>query len=152
MLLGKLEAGEDHPFCFAHVVRQGQALIGRQYSAWRSLLNAGTHLSFGSDCPVEPLNPLYGIYAAVTRQRPDGTPPGGWYPEERLTVEEAVRDFTVGPAYTSGEEMLKGSIAPGKLADLVVLDRDIFSLPPAAILEAHVDYTILGGRIVFSKA
>ncbi len=120
--------------------------------AWRSLLNAGTHLSFGSDCPVEPLNPLYGIYAAVTRQRPDGTPAGGWYPEERLTVEEAVRGFTLGPAYASGEEALKGSVAPGKLADLVVLDRDIFGLPPAAIIEARVDHTILGGRIVYSRA
>jgi len=118
--------------------------------AWRSLLNSGAHLAFGSDCPVEPLNPLFGIYAAVTRQRPDGTPPGGWYPQEKLTVEEAVHGFTLGAAFASGEERIKGSIAVGKLADLVVLSQDIFALPPQEILRTQADYTVLDGKIVYA--
>ena len=119
--------------------------------AWRSLLKSGAKLSFGSDCPVEPLNPLYGIYAAATRQARDGTPDGGWYPEERLSIEEAVRGFTLGPAYASGEEKLKGSITPGKLADLVALSQDILALPPAEILCTQVDYTILDGKLVYAR-
>jgi len=107
--------------------------------AWRSLLDAGTHLAFGSDCPVETLDPLAGIHAAVTRRRADGYPgPGGWYPEERITVEEAVRAYTLGAAYASGEERIKGSIVPGKLADLTVLSQDIFAIEPMAILETKV--------------
>jgi predicted amidohydrolase YtcJ len=119
--------------------------------AWRSLLDSGAKLSFGSDCPVESLNPLYGIYAAVTRQRQNGAPSGGWYPKERLSINEAVRGFTLGPAYASGEEKIKGSIAPGKLADLVALSQDIFALSPTEILHTQADYTILDGRIVYAR-
>jgi len=118
--------------------------------AWRSLLDAGTHLAFGSDCPVETLDPLAGIHAAVTRRRADGYPgPGGWYPEERITVEEAVRAYTLGAAYASGEERIKGSIVPGKLADLTVLSQDIFAIEPMAILETKVVATMLDGRFVY---
>jgi hypothetical protein len=118
--------------------------------AWRSLLDAGTVLAFGSDCPVESLDPLAGIHAAVTRRRADGSPgPEGWHPEERITVEEAVRAYTLGAAYASGEEREKGSIAPGKLADLVVLSQDIFAIPPMAILETEVEATILDGQFVY---
>jgi len=118
--------------------------------AWRSLLEAGTVLAFGSDCPVETLDPLAGIHAAVTRRRADGSPgPEGWHPGERITVEDAVRAYTLGAACASGEEREKGSIAPGKLADLVVLSQDIFAVPPMAILETGVEATILDGQFVY---
>ena len=121
--------------------------------AWRSLLDAGTVLAFGSDCPVEPLDPLAGIHAAVTRRRADGSPgPEGWHPGERITVQDAVRAYTLDAAYASGEEREKGSITPGKLADLEVLSQDIFAIPPTAILETEVEATILDGQFVYRRA
>jgi predicted amidohydrolase YtcJ len=120
--------------------------------AWRSLLDAGTVLAFGSDCPVETFEPLAGIHAAVTRRRADGFPgPEGWHPEQRITVPDAVRAYTVGAAYASGEEREKGSIAPGKLADLVVLSQDIFAIPAMSILGTEVEATILGGQFVYGS-
>lgn len=119
--------------------------------AWRSLLDHGAILTFGSDSPVEPLDPWAGIHAAVTRQRADGTPQGGWFPEERLTVEEAVRAYTWGNAFAAGETHLKGTLEEGKVADLIVIDRDIFQIPPAEILGTQVEMTILGGEIVYAK-
>jgi hypothetical protein len=92
-----------------------------------------------------------GIHAAVTRQRASGEPEGGWHPQERLTVAEAVHAYTLGAAYASGEERAKGSIAPGKLADLVVLSRDIFEIRPEEILEAEVLYTIFDGHVVYER-
>ena len=121
--------------------------------AWRSLLQAGTVLAFGSDCPVESLDPLRGIHAAVTRRRPDGSPgEEGWYPEQRLTVAEAVRAYTRGAAYAAGQEAVAGSITPGKLADLVVLSRDIFTCDPMDILDTEVLATVLDGRFVHRAA
>ena len=118
--------------------------------AWRKLLNTGARLTFGSDCPVEVMDPLAGIHAAITRRRADGYPgPDGWRSEECLTVEEAVRGFTIGAAYASGEENLKGSLTPGKLADLVVLSRDIFAVPPMEIVETRVEATIFDGQVVY---
>jgi predicted amidohydrolase YtcJ len=117
--------------------------------AWKSLLNAGARLAFGSDAPVESFDPLLGIHAAVTRQRPNGEPTGGWYPEQRLSVSEAVHGYTLGAAYSSGEENDKGSVSVGKLADLAVLSQDIFRIPPEEILNTRVVATILDGRIVF---
>lgn len=120
--------------------------------AWRSLLEAGTVLAFGSDCPVEDLNPFLGIHAAVTRRRTDGSPgPEGWYPEQRLTVEEAVRAYTLGAAHAVGLEARLGTLAPGKLADLVVLDRDIFTCDPMAIAETQVVATMIGGQFVYGE-
>jgi predicted amidohydrolase YtcJ len=120
--------------------------------AWRSLLEAGTALAFGSDAPVENVSPLAGIHAAVTRRRADGYPgPEGWYPEQALTVEQAVRAYTMGAAYASGEEQLKGSLRPGKLADLVVLDRDIFQIEPMEILHTKVLATMVGGQFVYQR-
>ena len=121
--------------------------------AWRSLLDAGTHLAFGSDAPVEDPSPLQGIHAAVTRRRPDGSPgPQGWYPEQRITATEAVYAYTMGAAYASGEEMQKGSLTPGKLADLVVLDRDILITDPMDILHTRVLGTMIGGEFVYRNA
>ena len=116
---------------------------------FRDMLDAGVPLAFGSDAPVSDSNPLWGIHAAVTRQRRDGTPEGGWYPDQRLTVDEAVWGFTMGPALASGQQALLGSIAPGKLADLVVLERDIFTIDPMEIHQVPVTMTVLNGRVVY---
>ena len=117
--------------------------------AWRSMLDAGAVLAFGSDWPVAPLDPLSGIAAAVTRATLDGKNPGGWFPEQRLTVEEALRAYTQGCAYAAFEEKDKGTIWPGKFADLDVLSEDLFRIPPARIKDARVEMTIVGGRVVY---
>jgi len=124
-------------------------------AAWvytfRSLMEAGVQVIFGSDSPVSDPNPLWGIHAAVTRTRQDGTPAGGWYPAERVTVDQAVRAYTLAPALATGQGDLLGSISPGKLADLVVLDRDIYSLEPREIASARVDLTVFDGQVVFER-
>jgi hypothetical protein len=119
--------------------------------AWRSLLDSGAHLAFGSDCPVETMDPLQGIHAAVTRRRADGRPgPEGWTPAQRLSVTQAVHAYTLGAAYASGESGIKGSITPGKLADLLVLSRDIFRIPPEEILEAAPYMMVFDGQLVLN--
>ncbi|HEY8742429.1 MAG TPA: amidohydrolase, partial [Chloroflexota bacterium] len=120
--------------------------------AWRSILASGAALAFGSDCPVETLDVLQGLYAAVTRRRADGEPPAGWYPDQCLRLPEALHAYTLGAAYAAGREAELGSLAPGKLADITVLDRDILSLPPEALLEADVRATIVVGRVVYDAA
>ena len=117
--------------------------------AWRSMLDAGAPLAFGSDWPVAPLSPILGIYAAVTRATLDGKHPDGWFPEQRLTVEEALRAYTQGSAYAAFQENEKGSIAPGKLGDVVVISDDLFTIPPAKIKDARVVMTVMGGKIVY---
>ncbi|MGQ9850932.1 MAG: amidohydrolase [Aggregatilineaceae bacterium] len=113
---------------------------------WRAQLEAGAVLAFGSDAPVEPFAPLLGIFAAVTRRRPDGSPgPEGWYPEGRLDMDTTLRAFTQGPAYAAGMEHSLGMLAPGYLADLIVLDRDLYTIPPDEILETRVLGTMVGG-------
>jgi len=110
--------------------------------------DSGAAVVFGSDAPVERIDPLLGIHAAVTRRRANGQPgPQGWYPEQRLTVEEAVRGFSTAAAYTSGQENRLGSITPGKLADLSIFDRDIFTMPPDELLEAGIAGTVVGGKL-----
>jgi predicted amidohydrolase YtcJ len=115
----------------------------------RSLLDIGVTLAFGSDGPVMPMNPFLGIYTAVTRKRVNGYPPGGWHHEERITVDEAVRAYTLDAAHASGEERIKGSIEPGKLADLVVLSRNIFEVSAETILDVRVELTVFDGEIVY---
>lgn len=117
--------------------------------AFRELMDSGAVLALGSDCPVADPNPFLGIHAAVTRQRRDGTPGGGWHPGQRLTVAEAVAGYTLGPAYASGQLDRLGSLSPGKLADLVVLDKDIFAVPPAEIADTAVVMTVFDGEIVY---
>ena len=119
--------------------------------AWRSLLNTGVHLPLSSDFPGETLNPFYGIYAAITRQDPAGNPPGGWYPEQRLTLDEALRGYTVEGAYAEFEENAKGSIEEGKLADLTVISQDITTLAPKEILSIRVLKTFVGGKLVYDS-
>lgn len=113
--------------------------------AWRAVQEAGAVLAFGSDAPIEVFDPFLGLYAAVTRRREDGTPAEGWYPEQRLTLAEALRAYTEGAAYAAGQEARLGTLAPGYHADLAVLDRDIFALPPTALLKAQVQRTMVGG-------
>jgi predicted amidohydrolase YtcJ len=119
--------------------------------AFRSLLDAGATLAFGSDWYVAPPTPLEGIYAAVTRRTLDDANPGGWVPQQKITVEEALTAYTRGGAYASFEESQKGMIAPGMLADLVVIDRDLRTIPPEQIREARVVRTIAGGKTVFQQ-
>lgn len=117
--------------------------------AWQSVLKSGARLAFGSDFPVESHNPMLGVYAAVTRQDADGKPEGGWRPEQRVTREQALRAFTIDAAYAGFQEALVGSLTPGKLADFIVLDRDVTSCEPRALLEAKVLRTVVGGETVF---
>ena len=119
--------------------------------AFRSLLDAGAHLAFGSDWTVAPLDPLLGVYAAVTRRTLDGKNPGGWVPEQKIAVEEAVRAYTHGSAYAEFADAVKGTVTPGKLADLVILSRDIFKIDPAEIEKARVTMTIVDGRVVYEQ-
>ena len=119
--------------------------------AWKSLLDSGATLAFGSDWPVAPLDPVMGIYAAVTRRTLDGKNPGGWVPEQRITVAQAVHAYTMGSAFAEHQEAVKGSIQPGKLPDLVVLSDDIFTIPPESIEKTKVDMTIFDGRIVYER-
>jgi predicted amidohydrolase YtcJ len=120
--------------------------------AWSSLLSTGAVLAFGSDAPVETPDMMQGIYAAVARRRADGHPgPEGWYPEECVSVQEAVYAYTVGAAYAVGMEQVQGQIAPGMLADLSVLGEDIFTVPAEAILTTPIAATIVGGEVVYGE-
>jgi predicted amidohydrolase YtcJ len=119
--------------------------------AWKSLLDAGATLAFGSDWPVAPLDPVMGIYAAATRRTLDGTNPNGWSPEQRINVTQAVHAYTMGSAYAEHQEKIKGSIEPGKLADLVALSDDIFTIPPAAVDKVKVDLTIFDGKVIYQR-
>ncbi|PYS73010.1 MAG: amidohydrolase [Acidobacteria bacterium] len=119
--------------------------------AFRSLLDAGATLAFGTDWTVAPLDPVLSIYAAVTRRTLDGKNPNGWIPEQKITVAEAVRAYTIGSAYAEFQEHEKGTIAPGKLADLVILSRDIFKIDPKEIEKVTVVMTIMDGRVVYER-
>jgi predicted amidohydrolase YtcJ len=119
--------------------------------AFRTLLDTGATLAFGSDWPVAPMKPLLGIYAAATRRTLDGKNPDGWVPEQKITVAEAVHAYTIGSAFAEHAENTKGSLAPGKLADLVVLSNDIFSINPAEIENMRVELTFFDGKIIYQR-
>lgn len=112
-------------------------------------IDHGVRLAFGTDWEVAPLNPMLGVYAAVTRATLDGKNPKGWFPEQKLTVPEAVEAYTMGSAYAEFQEKEKGSLTPGKLADMVVLSDDIFSIEPEKIRDVRVLKTLVGGKIVW---
>jgi hypothetical protein len=120
--------------------------------AWKALATAGARLVFGSDWPVVTLDPIPGIRTAVLRQDTDGRPEGGWVPEQRVTLEQAVAAYTINGAFASFEEDRKGSITAGKLADLAVLSRDLFAVPPAELHRTRVLLTVFDGRVVFERA
>ncbi|HXY15177.1 MAG TPA: amidohydrolase [Terriglobales bacterium] len=131
--------------------RIGHDRASRTY-AFRTFLNHGVHLAFGTDWDVAPLNPMLGLYAAVTRATLDGKKPNGWFPEQKLTVAEAVHAYTMGSAYAEFQEKEKGSITPGKLADMVLLSDDIFSIDPVKIREVKVVKTIVGGKVIWDPS
>jgi predicted amidohydrolase YtcJ len=118
---------------------------------FRAFLENNVPICFGSDWFVAPLSPLWGIYAAVTRATLDGKRPGGWVPEQKISVAQAIHAYTMGNAYAAFEENLKGSLAPGKLADLTVLSANLFEVAPEKIKDVAVEMTILGGRVVYQK-
>jgi predicted amidohydrolase YtcJ len=124
---------------------------GKWTYAYRDMLDAGIPLLFSSDAPVCDASPLAGIHAAVTRQRRDGTPEGGWYPHQRISVDEAVRGYTITPAMAYGQDHTLGSITPGKFADLVILEKNIYTIDPMEIADTNVDMTIFDGRIVYDR-
>jgi predicted amidohydrolase YtcJ len=130
--------------------RLGPVRVKGSY-VFNSLLKNQAVVCFGTDWPIAPLNPLNGIYAAVTRRTEDDKHPAGWIPEEKISLEEALRCYTQRSAFASYEEKIKGTLEPGKLADLIVLDRDLFNLPPEKIREAKVLCTIVNGKVVFRE-
>jgi len=136
--------------------RWAEKVIGSERAkttyAFRSLRDAGARLAFGSDWFVAPATPLEGIYAAVTRRTLDDKHPEGWIPEQKITVEDALRAYTTGGAYASFEENEIGSLSAGKLADIVIIDQDLTKIPPATIRDAKIDYTIVGGRVVYDRS
>ena len=119
--------------------------------AFRSLLDANARLAFGSDWFVAPPTPIEGIYAAVTRRTLDDKNPGGWVPEQRISVDDALRAYTASAAYASFDEDRKGALTPGRLADFVIIDRDLRTIPPEEIRSAHVAMTVVGGKVVYER-
>jgi hypothetical protein len=135
--------------------RWAEARLGRDRArhsyAWRTFLDHGVTVAFGTDWPVAPLDPLQGLYAAVTRATLDGKNPGGWIPEEKITLPEAVEAYTMGAAFSEFQEREKGSITPGKLADMVIMSDNIFDLKPEAIHNVKAKTTIIGGKVVYGE-
>lgn len=119
--------------------------------AWKSLEEAGATLAFGTDWPVMPLEPRIDLFAAATRQHFNGKPPQGWVPREKITLESAIEHYTLGPARAIGLEEELGSIVPGKLADLVVFDRDLFAVSGLELLKVEVDLTVFDGKVVYER-
>jgi len=141
-----------------HVIDDGrwaERVIGPRRSetsyAYRSLLDSKAVLALGSDWPVAPATPIEGIYAAVTRRTLDDKHPDGWVPQQKITVEDALVGYTRGAAFASFAEHDKGMIAPGMLADLVLIDRDLRTIPPAEIRDAKIVKTIVAGKTVFAR-
>src|SRR5947208_4562250 len=135
--------------------RWAEARLGhdraRHSYAWRTFLDHGVTVAFGTDWPVAPLDPTQGLYAAVTRATLDGKNSGGWIPEEKITLPEAIEAYTVGAAFAEFQESEKGSISPGKLADMVIMSDNIFGLKPEAIRNVKVKTTIVGGKVVYGE-
>lgn len=136
-------------------MRWAEKRIGRERCAnaymYKSFYDAEARVAFGTDWPVEPLSPMLGLYAAVTREYPGGGPEGGWFPEQIISMDAAIRSYTLDAAYAEHQEQEKGSIEAGKLADVIVLEKDPFEIPARELLEMRVDLTMMGGRLVFDR-
>jgi predicted amidohydrolase YtcJ len=160
--LGQLGVvAEVQPFHLSDDMRWMEERIGRERCkgayAFKSIQSSGAILCFGTDWPGTsaseyPINPMLGLYAAVTRQTLAGEPAGGWFPEQRVSIEDAIRAYTYNTAYANFEEKSKGSIEVGKLADLTVLSKNLLRIEPKAILSTEVIYTVVGGKIVYRRA
>jgi len=135
-------------------MRWAEARIGPERSkgayAWRTMLNHGVRLAFGTDYPVEEVDPMRGLHACVTRQLPDGAPPGGWEPQEKISLDECIAAYTTGSAYAEFEEGKKGQIVPGQYADIIVLSDDVTKVAPGKILSVKVQQTYAGGKLVYN--
>lgn len=140
--------------CTTDIDLASTMLAGRDLAsyAWRDVLSRGAGLAFGSDAPVEDPNPFHGLFAAVTRTRADGTPDGGWTPQQCLGIGEALAAYTTGSAFAAGEEGRKGVLAPGRLADFVALDTDPFTEPPEAVRRTRVLTTVVGGEVRWQES
>src|SRR5690242_1971895 len=136
---------DDGRWAESHI---GHDRASRTY-AFRTFLDHHVRLAFGTDWDVAPLNPMLGIYAAVTRATLDGKNPDGWFPEQKLTLPEAIEAYTMGSAYAEFQDQEKGSITVGKLADMVLVNDDLFKIDPAKIRDAHVTMTMVGGKVVY---
>jgi hypothetical protein len=136
-------------------LRWAPTLLGRERETdayrWKSFIDSGAHVCFGTDYPVEPIDPMRGLYAAVTREFDTGGPRGGWHPEESLDVATAIVAYTLQPAFAEFEETRKGSLSVGKLADIVVLSSDPIAVMPRALLDTRVDITIVEGNVVYRR-
>ena len=119
--------------------------------AWKTILDAGIGIQFGSDCPIEPIDFRFGLHAAVTRQTVDGDPEDGWYPDQRLTLAQGIHGFTVQPALTAGKGSLLGTLSPGKWADMTIFRHNLFDLSPDEWLSTEAEMTIVQGEIVFQQ-
>lgn len=137
----------DKKFC---IKRIGPKRAKGAY-AWKSLANAGATLAFGTDYQVEPLNPMEGLYASVTRKDRHGEQGDGWYPEQKISMADAIRYYTLGSAYAQFMEDRKGMIKVGYLADIVITDKDLLTIPENEIMKTKVDYTITGGKVVYES-
>ena len=134
-----------------NMIQESVGALGRHTYAYKEMMDAGVALMFSSDAPVCDPSPLVGIHAAVTRQRQDGTPTGGWYPEQRVSVEQAVQAYTTVPAQFYGRSQDLGRLTPGKKADIIVLDQDIFKIESEKIADTQVDMTLFDGEIVYQR-
>ncbi|MCP4755390.1 MAG: amidohydrolase family protein, partial [Proteobacteria bacterium] len=119
--------------------------------AWKSLLEADIPLLFGSDTPFDRIDPRLGLLTAVARQTEHAQPPGGWFPEQRLTLQESLKGFTLLPAWASRSEDRLGSVSPGKLADLTVFEKNLFDIPPQSWPAVNVELTVVDGEIVYRR-
>lgn len=119
--------------------------------AFKSILDAGSHLAFGSDWFVAPPVPMMGVYAATTRQTLDGKNPDGWVPEQKISISDALSAYTEGAAYAAFQENILGSIKTGYIADLVLLTQDLFSIQPEDIKNVKVSWTMMGGKMIYEK-
>ncbi|HST21253.1 MAG TPA: amidohydrolase family protein, partial [Blastocatellia bacterium] len=159
--LGRLGIVEGvQPFHLSDDMRWMEERIGRERCktayAFKSIQQSGAILCFGTDWPGTsaseyPINPMLGLYAAVTRQTLSGQPTAGWFPEQRISIEDAIRAYTYNTAYANFEEKIKGSIEAGKLADIVVLSKNLLRVAPKEFLSTEPLYTIVGGRVVYRK-
>ena len=151
---------EVQPFHLSDDMRWMEERIGHERCrgayAFKRIQDSGAMLSFGSDWPGTsaaeyPINPMLGLYAAVTRQTRSGHPTEGWFPEQKISIEDAIRAYTYNTAYGNFEEEDKGSIEVGKLADLIVLSQNLLEIPAQEILNTETLYTVVGGKIVFRR-